>query len=78
MFRKFFSASYAGHVVDDNLGFQGTPANDRRYPNEQGWHKPFGWALDFSQHLENLGISTSSGWRSTTFSRKAMSVSPTC
>ncbi len=26
---KNFSASYAGHVVDDNLGFDGTPANDR-------------------------------------------------
>lgn len=32
MFRNF-SASYAGHVVDDNLGFRGTPANDRWYPN---------------------------------------------
>ena len=54
MFRNF-SASYAGHVVDDNLGFQGTPANDRRYPNEQ-LAQVFGWALDFSQHLEALGF----------------------
>ena len=30
-----FSASYAGHIVDDGLGFQGTPANDRWYPNEK-------------------------------------------
>ena len=28
---KNFSASYAGHVVDDNLGLEGMPANDRRY-----------------------------------------------
>ena len=28
-----FSASYAGHIVEDSLGFQGTPANDRWYPN---------------------------------------------
>ncbi len=54
MFRNF-SASYAGHVVDDNLGFQGTPANDRRYPNER-LAQAFGWALDFSQHLEALGF----------------------
>jgi len=54
MFRNF-SASYAGHVVDDNLGLQGTPANDRRYPNER-LAQSFGWALDFSQHLEALGF----------------------
>ena len=54
MFRNF-SASYAGHVVDDNLGFQGTPANDRRYSNEK-LAQAFGWALDFSQHLEALGF----------------------
>ena len=29
-----FSASYAGHIVDDHLGLDGTPANDRSYPNE--------------------------------------------
>ena len=54
MFRNF-SASYAGHVVDDNLGLHGTPANDRRYSNEK-LAQAFGWALDFSQHLEALGF----------------------
>ena len=49
-----FSASYAGHVVDDNLGFEGLPANDRNYPNEQ-LASAFDWALDFSRHLESLG-----------------------
>ena len=49
-----FSASYAGHVVDDDLGLQGTPANDRRYANEQ-LAEAFEWALDFSRHLEANG-----------------------
>jgi len=49
-----FSASYAGHVVDDNLGLQGTPANDRHYSNEQ-LSEAFAWALDIAQHLESLG-----------------------
>ena len=49
-----FSASYAGHVVDDDLGLQGTPANDRWYANEQ-LAEAFEWALDFSRHLEANG-----------------------
>jgi alkanesulfonate monooxygenase SsuD/methylene tetrahydromethanopterin reductase-like flavin-dependent oxidoreductase (luciferase family) len=53
MFRSF-SASYAGHIIDDNLGFDGTPANDRQYPNEK-LAEAFDWALDFSLHLESLG-----------------------
>jgi alkanesulfonate monooxygenase SsuD/methylene tetrahydromethanopterin reductase-like flavin-dependent oxidoreductase (luciferase family) len=51
---RSFSASYAGHVVDDHLGFQGTPANDRWYSNER-LAEAFHWALDFSRHLEGLG-----------------------
>jgi alkanesulfonate monooxygenase SsuD/methylene tetrahydromethanopterin reductase-like flavin-dependent oxidoreductase (luciferase family) len=50
-----FSASYAGHVVDDNLGFRGTPANDRWYPNEK-LVQTFDWALDISRHIEGLGF----------------------
>ena len=49
-----FSASYAGHIVDDHLGLDGTPANDRNYPNET-LAQAFDWALDFSRHLEALG-----------------------
>ena len=52
---KSFSASYAGHVVDDQLGLDGTPANDRWYPNEQ-LAEAFDWALDFSRHLEANGF----------------------
>ena len=53
MFRNF-SASYAGHIVDDNLGFEGTPSNDRRYSNEK-LAGTFDWALDIAKHLERLG-----------------------
>ena len=50
-----FSASYAGHVVDDDLGFDGVAANDRRYPNE-ALAGVFDWALDIAQHLDRLGF----------------------
>ena len=31
---KYFSALYAGHVLEgDGIGFNGTPADDRWYPN---------------------------------------------
>ena len=49
-----FSASYAGHVVDDNLGFQGTAANDRLYPNER-LAQAADWALDIAQLLDAQG-----------------------
>ena len=49
-----FSASYAGHVVDDNIGFAGTPANDRFYPNEK-LAETYDWALDIARHLEANG-----------------------
>ena len=48
------SASYAGHIVDDSLGFQGTPANDRWYPNGK-LAETFEWAVDFAQLLDTLG-----------------------
>ena len=51
---RSFSASYAGHVVDDGLGFSGVPANDRHYSNED-LAQALSWALDIAQHLENLG-----------------------
>ena len=42
---RSFSASYAGHIVDDPLGFQGTPANDRWYPNAK-LAEAFDWAVE--------------------------------
>ena len=41
-------------MVDDDLGFEGAPANDRRYPNEE-LAGAFDWALDIAQHLDQLG-----------------------
>ena len=32
---KKFDSSYAGHIDLENVGYGGTPINDRRYPNEQ-------------------------------------------
>ena len=49
-----FSASYAGHVVDDNLGFGGMAANDRWYSNDK-LATVFDWSLDIAQHLDKLG-----------------------
>ena len=49
-----FSASYAGHIVDDRLGFQGPPANDRWYPNAK-LAEALDWAVDFAQVLDTLG-----------------------
>ena len=49
-----FSASYAGHIVDDDLGFQGTAANDRLYPNER-LAQAADWALDIAQLLDAQG-----------------------
>jgi hypothetical protein len=49
-----FSASYAGHIVEDHLGFQGTPANDRWYPNAK-LAAACDWAVDFAQLLDQLG-----------------------
>jgi len=32
---KRFHALYVGQIDLDNVGLSGTPANDRRYPNER-------------------------------------------
>ena len=32
---KRFHALYVGQIELDNIGLNGTPANDRRYPNER-------------------------------------------
>ena len=51
---RSFSASYAGHIFDDNLGFAGTAANDRWYSNDK-LAQVTDWALDIAQHLDELG-----------------------
>jgi len=51
---KHFSALYAGHIEMEGVGHNGTPANDRHYPNER-LLTAFDMAKDFAQHLEGLG-----------------------
>ena len=49
-----FDSTYAGHIDLENVGYAGTPVNDRRYPNEQfasALHK----AEVTAQALDRLG-----------------------
>jgi alkanesulfonate monooxygenase SsuD/methylene tetrahydromethanopterin reductase-like flavin-dependent oxidoreductase (luciferase family) len=51
---KYFDSTYAGHIDLENVGYAGTPVNDRRYPNEQlitALHK----AEKTAQALDRLG-----------------------
>ena len=34
---KNVSASYAGHIVDTELGLSGKPVNDRKYSRANRW-----------------------------------------
>ena len=52
-----FDSTYAGHIDLENVGYAGTPVNDRRYPNEQlatALHK----AEITAQALDRLGYGT--------------------
>ena len=42
-------------MIDENIGLEGIPANDRWYSNDQ-LIETFDWALDISKHLEKLGF----------------------
>jgi hypothetical protein len=71
-----FDSLYAGHVDLDNVGYGGTPINDRRYSNEH-----LATALEKSQSMAVLmdrSATMRSGWRNTIFSGKAPSASRTC
>jgi alkanesulfonate monooxygenase SsuD/methylene tetrahydromethanopterin reductase-like flavin-dependent oxidoreductase (luciferase family) len=54
---KQFDSSYAGHIDLENVGYGGTPINDRRYPNEK-----LATALDKAQAMavlmDRLGYGT--------------------
>jgi alkanesulfonate monooxygenase SsuD/methylene tetrahydromethanopterin reductase-like flavin-dependent oxidoreductase (luciferase family) len=52
-----FSALYAGHIEMEGVGHQGTPANNRWYPNER-LISAFDNAKSFAQLLEQLGYDT--------------------
>ena len=49
-----FSVLYVGQIELDNIGLQGTPANDRRYGNEQ-LAEAFWTARDVAQLMDDLG-----------------------
>ena len=55
---KSFSSLYTGHVLEgDGVGFEGTPANDRWYPNER-LASAFDIAKELAQHLDYLDYDT--------------------
>ena len=72
---KRFSTLYIGHIELENCGHAGTPADDRRYPNERVI-EAFDTTLELAQTMDDLGTRRS-GWPSTTSSTKATSASPT-
>jgi len=51
---KRFHVLYVGQIELDNIGLQGTPANDRRYPNER-LSEVFWTARDVAREMDELG-----------------------
>ena len=49
-----FSVLYVGQIELDNVGLAGTPADERRYPNER-LAEAFQTAKEVSQHMDELG-----------------------
>jgi alkanesulfonate monooxygenase SsuD/methylene tetrahydromethanopterin reductase-like flavin-dependent oxidoreductase (luciferase family) len=49
-----FSVLYVGQIELDNIGLNGTPANDRRYTNAQ-FSQAFWTARDIAQTMDELG-----------------------
>ena len=52
---KKFSVLYVGQIDFDNVGADGTPADDRRYPNET-LIGPYYNAEELAKHLDQLGF----------------------
>ena len=50
-----FSVLYVGFVELDNIGLNGTPANERNYPKEK-IAEAYGMSLDVAQHMDDLGF----------------------
>ena len=65
---KNFHVLYVGQIELDNIGLDGTPANDRRYSDER-LREAFATARDVAQHMDRLGYdvlpSTTSSARAT-------------
>src|SRR5919204_899430 len=54
---KRFSVLYVGHIELDNLGRDGTPADERRYPNER-LVEAMAMAKDVAREMDALGYDT--------------------
>ena len=49
-----FSVLYVGQIELDNVGLHGTPADERRYPNER-LAEAFQTAKEVAQYMDELG-----------------------
>ena len=54
---KQFDSSYAGHIDLDNVGYGGTPINDRRYPNDK-LATALSKAEEMAKLMDRLGYGT--------------------
>ena len=54
---RTFSVLYVGHIALDNVGLQGTPADERRYPNER-LVEGMAMAEAVAQEMDELGYDT--------------------
>ena len=54
---KNFHVLYVGQIELDNVGLDGTPANDRRYSDER-LREAFFTARDVAQLMDELGFET--------------------
>src|SRR5205807_6430994 len=52
---KTFHVLYVGQIELDNIGLNGTPANERRYSDER-LREAFATARDVAQHMDRLGF----------------------
>jgi hypothetical protein len=56
MIRRF-STLYVGHIELEHCGFVGTPADDRRYPNER-LMEVFDTSVELARTVDALGYET--------------------
>ena len=72
---KRFHVLYVGQIDLDNVGLNGTPANDRRYSNQR-LSEVFATARDMAGPWTSL-VTTRCGRPSTTSSARATNACPT-
>ena len=73
---KRFHVLYVGQIDLDNVGLDGTPANDRRYPNYR-LSEVFFTTRHIAQVMDDLGYHALWTPPSTTSSAKVTSACPT-